>query len=86
MDGVADQFARPLRQFFRDVGGHGEHHVLELPEPARAILRGDDEARAIRAIGAAAVRVGRGALADLVIASDPDGIVSLTESVLSPLS
>src|SRR5215207_8496511 len=55
MDGVADQFARPLRQFFRDLGGHGEHHVLELAEPARAILWGDDQARTIRAVGAAAV-------------------------------
>src|SRR5438552_1807284 len=55
MDGIADQLARPLRQFLGDVSGHGQHHVLELPKPARAILRRDDQARAIGTVGAAAV-------------------------------
>src|SRR5947207_6691052 len=29
VDGVADQFARPLRQLVGDVGRNGERHVLE---------------------------------------------------------
>jgi hypothetical protein len=55
MDRIADQFAGPLRQFFRQFGGNRQRHVLELPHPARAILRRNDQSRPIRQIGATAV-------------------------------
>src|ERR1700752_2641647 len=55
VDGIAAQLARTLRQFVGNVSRHGECHVLELAYPARAILRRDDQAWAVRTVGAAAM-------------------------------
>src|SRR6266702_7687357 len=55
MDRIADQLTGALRQFFRELGRYRQRHILELPYPAHAILRRDDQTWPIRPIGAAAM-------------------------------
>src|SRR5712691_8473995 len=81
MDRIADQFASALRQFFRELGRYRQRHILELPHPAHAILRRDDQTWPIRPLAPP-----RCQSVPFVIASDPDGIISFTASARLPKS
>src|SRR3954451_1402001 len=55
VDAVSEQFLQSCRQGAHDLRSNGQHVVLLWPQPARGVLEQHAEARALGAVGAAAV-------------------------------
>src|SRR3954468_6958171 len=55
VDAVSEQLLQPGRQRAHDIGGNGEHVVLLRAQPSRGVLEQHAEARALGAVGPAAV-------------------------------